>query len=372
MKILKILFAVLLVALIGGALIGAKALQFMTMAETGEAMEESATAVSVAQVVTRPWETTIPAIGSVAPVQGITVRTEVGGVVEEIAFRAGAQVEQGELLVALDDSVEQANLAQAEAELDLAERNRRRSEDLYESRSIPAADLDAARSRVAAVEAQVASLRATLAKKEIRAPFAGTLGIRRISLGQYLTPGDAVVLLQALDEVFVEFSVPQREFGRLEEGLLVRATTDAYPDRVLEGRLTAINAQIDVATRNVRVQATFENRDDLLRAGMFVSAAVVLPEIREARMIPASAVMYAPYGNSVYIVEEGEDEALTVRRQFVRLGGSQGDYVEILEGVEPDERIVSAGAFKLRPGAAIRISDVGTREPSFTPDPADA
>jgi membrane fusion protein, multidrug efflux system len=353
-------------------LAGIKASQFMAMGAAGEAAGPQPTTVAVGEVRADEWEVRMRSVGSVKAVEGITVRTEVAGLVEKIAFTPGRAVEARAVLVELDSSIERANLAQARAELDLAQRNLRRAEDLFATRSIPEADLDAARSQVAAVEARVASLEAQLAKKTIRAPFAGQLGIKQISVGQYLNPGEAVVLLQALDPVFVEFSLPQRELGRVREGLLVRARADAFPGDVFTGTLSAIAPEVDATSRNVRLQATFENPDRGLVSGLFVEVEVVMPERRAVKLIPSSSIVFAPYGDRVFVVSEGENGALTVSPTIVRLGEARGDFIEITEGLETGDRIVTAGAFKLREGAAIEVSDRGTVEPELEPTPANS
>lgn len=376
MKIWKLIFGLslalnlVLITLI--ALAGTKASQFMAMGAAGEAAGPQPTAVAVDEVREDEWEITLRSVGSVDSVEGVTVRAEVPGVVEAIAFAPGRAVEAGAVLVKLESSIERANLEQAYADLDLAERTLKRTQDLFGTRSVPEADLDAARSQLASAKGRVASLEATLAKKTIRAPFAGILGIKQISVGQYLNPGEAVVVLQSMDPVFVEFSMPQRELGKLEEGLAVRAQVDAYPDQVFEGTLTAVNPEVDPLTRNVRLQATFENPGKELRPGLYVDVQVVMPESRTVKMIPSSSIVFAPSGDSVFVVTDNEDGQPTVSPSIVRLGQTRGDYIEVIEGLEAGERIVTDGAFKLREGAVIQISDRGTVEPELDPTPANS
>ena len=376
MNVIKwILSIVVALVVIGVAIVllgGTKFLQIKKMIDAGEGGGGmQATAVSFGEARQDRWEVAIDAIGSVTAVEGVMIRAEVAGVVEAITFTAGAEAEAGSLLVKLDHSIEQANLEQALADLDLAERTLRRNTDLFATRSVPEANLDAAKSQLAAAKARVASLEASLAKKTLRAPFSGRLGIRQISVGQYLTPGDPVVLLQSMDPVYVEFSLPQRELGRLTEGLEVRAHADAFPDTAFTGTLTAINPGIDPATRNVRLQATFENPAHELRPGMFVEVEVIMPEARTVTMIPASAVLYAPYGNRVYVVKEADD-GFIAQQAIVRLGEARGDFVEILDGLEGNERIVVDGAFKLNEGSPVFSSDQGTVEPELDPTPANS
>lgn len=354
------------------ALAGIKAAQFKTMGAASSAGGPPPITVSTGEVLEDEWEVKLHSIGSVDAVEGVTVRTEVAGVVEKILFAPGKAVEAGTVLVELESSIERANLEQAQAELDLAQRTLRRTSDLFSSRSVPESDFDAARSQVAAAEARVSALRAQLAKRTIRAPFAGVLGIKQISVGQYLVPGEPVVVLQSLDPVFVEFSLPQRDLDLIAQGLVVRAQADAFPGKTYTGEVTAIDPEVDPTTRNVRLQATFANADGALRPGLFVNVEVVMPKRRTVKMIPTSSIVFAPYGDRVFIVTEKEGGGLTVRPSVVRLGETQGDFIEILDGLDVGERIVTDGAFKLREGATIKVSDRGTVKPELEPTPANS
>lgn len=326
------------------------------------------TAVNLDGVQRAEWEVTLPSVGSVTSVQGVVVRPEVAGVVRTIAFTAGSTVETGDLLVALDTTVERANLEQAEAELDLAERTLARSQKLFDSRSVPEAELDAARSQLTAAMARVASLKATLQKREIRAPFAGRLGIKEISVGQFVNPGDAIVVLQAIDPVFIEFSLPQRELSKVRTGMAVKAVIDAYPGEIFEGTLTAINPELDPATRNFLLQATFSNHHGKLLPGMYARTEVIMPDKRQVLMVPSISVIYSPSGNRLYIAKT-TDDGLVATQAIVRLGEVRGDYVEVTAGLEGDEQIVVDGAFKLREGVPIFESEAGTVKPELDPQP---
>lgn len=366
-----ILSIVVALVIIGATVVflgGTKFLQINAMIEAGKAGGMHPTAVSMGEVQRERWEIALSAVGSVSSVEGIMIRPEAPGVVKHIAFTPGAAVEEGTILVELDQSVEEANLEQAHADLDLAERTLRRANDLYATRSIPEADLDTARAQLAAAKGRLASLEATLAKKTIRAPFDGKLGIKTISLGQYLNPGDPIVALQSMDPMFIEFSLPQRELGRLAQGLEVRARIDAYPGVLFVGTLTAINPEIDPLTRNVRMQATFENPNGQLSPGMFAEIEVIMPEKREVAIVPASAIIYNPSGNRVYVVNQ-EGDSMTVRQTIVRLGETKGDFVEITAGLDGGEKIVVDGAFKLREGASVFPSEAGTVKPKLDPKP---
>lgn len=371
----KYLFVVLLVVGVLGVLIGIKALQIGALIEAGEAdpgvYPET---VAVGTVTQDTWETLLPSIGTVTGVDGVEVRTEVAGVIAAIRFTPGQRVEQGAVLVELDASIEKANLKQAEAAADLAEVTLGRAERLVASGTIPVADLDQARTAMAAVDAEIAALKAVLEKKTIKAPFGGYLGIKRIRVGQYVNPGDRLVSLQSLDPVFVEFSMPQGQFAKLTPGLTVRARNEAYPDRTFRGRLTAIDPAIDATTRNVRAQATFPNPGHELRSGMYVDVEIVLPGTTTVNLIPSTAILYAPFGNTVFVVNEpGEEGAMpTVTQQIVRTGRARGDFVEVLQGLELGQRIVTMGAFKLSNGMPIVESDTGIVPPSQDPQVEDS
>lgn len=367
-KILLGLLAIGILLAIFFVLGGTKFLQISAMQKAG-AGAMPPTTVSATEVASATWETTIPSVGSVTALNGITVSTEVSGIVSEIAFEAGSHVEAGELLVRLDDSVEQANVARARSELDLARKNLARSRDLFESNSVPRSELDAAEANLATAEAALAAEKALLEKKRILAPFAGRLGIRHVSLGQYLSPGQPIVNLQSIAPVFVEFSIPQAELSRIERDYAVRLTSSAIPGETLTGQITAIDSRIDPATRNITLQATFENADGQLRPGMFVKVEVVLPEKREVLMVPQTAIIYNAYGDSVFVVTEGEEGGLVARQVFVRLGERRGDFVEILSGLEAGQRIVRAGAFKLRNNTPVALSDTGVVEAKLHPTP---
>jgi len=371
----KIILAVLTLLAVVGALAGIKALQIGALVRAAPPGPPPET-VGAAPVRSETWQSSLPAVGSIAAVEGTVVRSEVAGVVSRIAFVPGQHVAAGAVLVELDRSVEQANLRQAEADAELARLTLARSRELWASGTIARADLDQAVARGAEAEARVASLAASLDKKTIRAPFAGQLGVKQISIGQYVQPGDALVVLQALERVLVDFWLPQRELGQLRPGLTVRATSDADPGTAFEGRLSAIDPQVDPRTRNVRLQATFDNSERRLRAGMFVSVEVLLPETRTVLVIPATAVLYAPYGDTVFLLGDpapgGAPGTWTVTQQIVRLGATRGDFVEVVDGLGGGERVISAGAFKLRNGQQVTLSDVGTLQPSAAPAPADA
>jgi membrane fusion protein (multidrug efflux system) len=372
----KVIFAVFGVVVVFATLAGLYAMMIRGLIAAGAAQGVPPEVVSVDEVRGDTWESTLTAVGSVVAYQGITVAAEAEGVVREIAFEAGSYVEAGQVLVRIDSDVEEAQLRAIEASVELAETSVKRSRDLFANRTISRAELDTAEATLKQAAAQADNVRALIAKKAVRAPFAGRVGIRTISLGQFVNKGEALVSLQALDPVFVDFSLPQQTLTRLGTDLEVRVASDVFPEETLVGRLTAINPAIDSVTRNFKLQATFENESGRLVPGMFVNVAVVLPERRDVLYIPQTAVLYAPYGDSVFVVEEGRDadgeNKLTVRQQFVRTGEKRGDFVVVTSGLEVGQRIASTGVFKLRNGSTIVASDVATPTPSLSPRPANS
>ncbi len=319
------------------------------------------------------WDATLNAIGTVVAVNGVMVSADLPGLVEEIAFQSGQRVNKGDVLVRLDTKQERAQLAAAEAQRDLARLNVQRTRDLLPSGVIPQSAHDQTAAQFKETEARVGEIRAAIERKTIRAPFAGTLGIRQINLGQYLAGGSAIVSLQALQPVYVQFSVPQQEVGRLRSGAAVGVTSETGTE---SGRIAAVDSVIDEATRNVRVQAIFDNRDFRLRPGMFVEARLASGAATSVVALPASSISYAPFGDSVFIVEDvkGPDGKpyRGVRQQFVKLGGARGDQVAVLTGVKPGEEVVSSGVFKLRPGAAVQVNNAIQPANSATPKPEDS
>jgi membrane fusion protein, multidrug efflux system len=317
------------------------------------------------------WPATIAAIGSVAAVHGVTVSVDLPGIVESISFDSGRTVSTGEMLLRLDTRQERAQLTAAEAQRDLAKQNLDRARGLLDQGILAQADYDRASAEHKQAEARVGEIRATIEKKEIRAPFAGILGIRQVNLGQYLTGGDPVVPLQSLDPIYVNFSVPQQVVAELKPGREVRVTAEGDKPIVATGKITAVNSIVDTATRNVEVQATFSNPRGDLRPGMFVKAEVVLGAATSVLALPASAISYAPYGDSVYVVADLQDPKGAnyrgVRQHFVKLGASRCDQVAVLSGLESGQEVVTSGAFKLRNGAAIHVNN--DIQPSNNPAP---
>ncbi|MHB8708894.1 MAG: efflux RND transporter periplasmic adaptor subunit [Desulfuromonadales bacterium] len=368
----RIAFAVLGVLIVAGILAGIKTLQIGKMIDQGKAFVPPPETVTAWQVQPQSWVGELAAVGSLTAVQGVTVSAEMPGKIVAIAFQPGSSVRAGDLLLRQDTSSEEAQLPGAEAAVVLARANLERARALLVEHAVSRADYDTALATQSQAESDVAQLRAAIAKKTVRAPFAGKLGIRLVNLGQMLKEGEAIVSLQTLDPIFADFSLPQQVLSRVEPGIAVSLTTDAYPGKTFGGKITAINAEVDAATRNIRLQATVANPGGQLRPGMFARVAVVLPETAEVLAIPAPAVLYAPYGDSVYVIEEHKDEKTgqtgkVLRQQFVRLGEKRGDFVAITSGLKAGETVVSTGAFKLRNGQAVVIDN--KLAPAFSLEP---
>jgi membrane fusion protein, multidrug efflux system len=353
-----------------------KYLQVRRAMAGGSGFQPPPEAVTTVVVAEQEWPSTLQAIGSVQAVQGVTVSADLPGIVERIAFQSGDQVRKGDLLVELDVSQEVAQLAAGESALKLARLNLERMEGLSDQGITSRAELDRMRAEAEQAAARVGETRATIQRKRIRAPFTGVLGIRQVNLGQYLNGGDPVVPLQALDPIFVDFAVPQQEAGKLEVGNAVTVTAEGLSGPAVSGRVSAVDAVVDVATRNVRVQATFDNAARKLHPGMFVEAQVVIGAAQKSVTLPISAINYAPYGDTVFVVEEvttptGESYR-GVRQQVVKLGGSRGDQVAVLSGLVAGEEVVTSGVFKLRPGAAVLVNNDVQPANSATPQPEDS
>lgn len=306
------------------------------------------------------WDTTLSAIGTVTAVNGVMVSADAPGVVERITFESGRPVQKGDVLVQLDASQERAQLEAAVAQRELARLDLERKKGLAQKAVIPQAMYDRVVAEFKQAAARVGEIQAAIDRKTIRAPFSGVIGIRQINLGQYLMGGAPVVALQSLHPVYVNFSVPQQEVGRLRVGTAVHVTSDGLSD-LESGRLTAVDSMVDPATRTVHVQATFDNRGARLRPGMFVEAQLARGVSTPVVPLPASAISYAPFGDSVFIIEQikGPDgrSYRGVRQQFVKLGGSRGDQIAVVSGVKPGEEVVTSGVFKLRPGAAVQVNN---------------
>jgi membrane fusion protein (multidrug efflux system) len=371
----KIALGILFVLLVVGALAGTKLMQFRKMMAAGKSFAQPPESIGSFVAREEQWQGVLTAIGSITAVQGVTVSPEIAGIVREITFESGATVRAGDLLVRLDTSSEEAQLRAIEAQVELARLNVVRTRTLRADKTVSESDLDTAEATLKQNQANADATRAIIAKKTIRAPFAGRLGIRMVNLGQYLDAGKPIASLQSLTPIYAEFALPQQELARLKVGMRVRVSTDAFPGTPFEGALTAINPDLDASTRSVGLQATLPNPDQLLRPGMFARIDLLMPEEQTVLVIPSTAVLSAPFGNSVYVIDSkpGQDSkpSLTVRQQFIRTGRAQGDFVSVQAGLKPGERIVSTGQFKLRNGMAVVENNDLVPKSELTPHPTD-
>jgi len=370
----RILFSLLGLLLVIGLLVGIKGLQIFKMVGTGKSFTPPPETVTTAQARQESWEATLDAVGSLEAVQGVTVAAELSGKVAHIAFTPGTHVQAGSILLQQDTSSEEAQLQAAEAQAALAKINFERLRLLVETNAVSKAAYDDGEAKHKQAVAQAHEIRAAIAKKTIRAPFSGRLGIRLVNLGQILKEGEPIVSLQAMDPIFVNFTLPQQELTRIQPGFAVRIISDALPGQTVTGKITAINPQADSATRNIRVQATAANKNERLHPGMFATVAVVLPGKNKVLAIPATAVLPAPYGDSVFVVAERKDEktgkpGLAVRQQFVRLGERRGDFIAVVSGLENGATVASTGVFKLRNGQPVVIDNALNPEFSLNPKP---
>jgi len=322
------------------------------------------------------WPSTLNIIGTAEAIQGVTVSADLPGTVARINFESGKAVHTGDVLVELDTRQERAQLAAAEAQRDLAGINFGRTQELVKQGVMARTEYDNMSAQQKATEAQVGEIRATIERKTIRAPFSGILGIRQINLGQYLAAGQAIVPLQAINPIYVNFGVPQQTSAQLLGGRTVRVTSDDSPGAGFTGRVTAVDSVINEATRNIQVQATLSNPQGKLRPGMFVQVELGVGANRQVITLPASAINYAPYGDSVFVVGELKDPKgktyLGVRQQFVKVGGSRGDQIAIVSGLNPGDEVVSSGVFKLRNGAAVKVNNKVQPPNNPKPKPEDS
>ncbi len=373
----NILLTTLVAAAGFGALFGYKFYVIQKTIAAMSAMKPAPVAVSTADARPATWQATLSAVGDVQRYQGITVRSELDGRITRIAFESGASVDAGNVLVALDTTNETAQLKSLAATARLAQLSLERARELRVTNTNTAADLDAAEATAAQTAAAVDDLRATIAKKRIVAPFAGRLGIRQVNLGQFLGKGDAVVTLEAVDPAYVNFAVPQQEIARIQPGLVANVTVDSFPGREFRGTIEAVNPRVSADTRNIRLRALVPNPDRTLRPGLFGRVELLLPEKTNVLVVPATAIVYSSYGDSVYIVSEqpaidSRPAQLVVKQQFVSVGSARGDQVAILQGLKSGDRVVTAGQIKLRNGSAVQINNTVTPSSDAAPQPSES
>ena len=333
---------------------------------------------AVTSVVARQeqWPATMSVIGSMEAVHGVMVSADLPGTVARINFESGQPVREGEVLVELDTRQERAQLAALEAQRDLARVNYTRMQKLVDQGVISRMEYDQATASQKQTEANVGEIRATIERKTIRAPFSGILGIRKVNVGQYLAAGNPIVQLQSLNPIYVDFGVPQQTGAQVRTGSNVRVTAQDLAGKEFTGRVTALDSVVDEATRNLQVQATLSNPEGKLKPGMYVQVELKFGASRQAITLPASAISYAPYGDSVFVITDLKDPKgqtyRGVRQQFVKIDGSRGDQVAIVSGVNAGDEVVSSGVFKLRNGAAVKVNNKVQPENNPAPKPQDS
>lgn len=384
-KVLRyVLTAIALVAvvLVLGGIKGAQIGSLIAFGKKAEAAGPPPEAVGVARAEEQAWEGTLSAVGSVAAAKGVSVSNEAPGTVTRILFESGALVKEGQTLLELDTSVERAQLASALSRKELATTTAGRSRALVEKAAISQAQADNDENVLKTSKNDAETIQAQIARKTVRAPFTGKLGIRQVNVGQYLNPGTPITVLESLDKLYVDFTLPQQRLGDVAVGMPVRVALDGGKGPPMEGAIAAVDPTVDSVTRTIKLRATMPNDGDRLRSGMFVDVHVIRPEKKAVTTVPATAVVHAPYGDSVFIVEDRKPDApgssttpdgkpvKTARQQFVKLGESRGDFVTITDGVKVGQEVVAIGAFKLRNNSAIFLGDASGPKPSLDPKPA--
>ncbi|MGE8501279.1 MAG: efflux RND transporter periplasmic adaptor subunit [Pseudomonas sp.] len=342
---------------------------------------QPAISVSAATATQQPWQGRLPAIGTLKAYQGVDLAAEVDGIVREVLFESGQKVTLGQPLIQLDSEVERASLATAEAERSLAQIEYERGRSLVSRSNISKSEFDRLASTLQKATASVAQLKAQLDKKRINAPFAGTIGIRQVDPGNYLSPGATIATLQDLSRLHVDFFLPEQQAPRLSVGQRVLLKVAAYPDESFEGQIAAINPKVENETRNLQVRATLNNPDEKLLPGMFANLQVLLPSEEQVIVVPETAITYTLYGNSVYVIGEKKDDKgevvkdadgktqLAVERRFVETGERRDGRVMILKGLEAGQQVVTSGQLKLDNGAHVAIVDDPVQPDSVEPSP---
>lgn len=358
-----------------GALVVVKGLQFKAMADMGASMVSPPEVISTTVVEQTEWEQTRHTVGTLEAQKGVTITAEFTGRVDEILFTSGAEVQEGDILIQQNIDAEKAQLRSAEASMALAKANLQRSKELLTKRVVSQSQFDASDAEYKAAQAQVENVQVTIDRKSIRAPFTGRLGIRQVNEGEDLSPNQPIVTLQTANPMLVNFSLPQQALAVLDLNLEVRVNSDAIPNYRYMGKITAINPEVNSKSRNVLVQATLNNDNGRLLPGMFASVEVVMPQTRNVTYIPITAIKYATFGDSVFVIEEQKSEtgevSMQAQQQFVQLGEAQGDFIEVLSGVEVGQVVASAGTFKLYSGANVAINNDVAPTYEQSPNPAD-
>lgn len=371
----KILLTLIVLVLVISALGAFKFLQISAAIKQASSFQPPPEAVTTVTVQEDSWKPTLNAVGSTESVNGVVLSADLAGVVEEIAFESGRAAKAGDLLVQLNVEQEKAVLKSAEARRQLAQLNLQRVQSLLGKRVSAQSEYDQAAAEFQQASAVVDETKAIIERKTIRAPFDGVLGIRMVNKGQYLQSGDPIVPLQSTESLYVNFNLPQQDLTSLKAGNPVRVIVPGKSDLVFDGKIHAIDSLVDAETRNIKVQALVDNAEGKLRAGMFTRVEVILPLEEKILAVPSTAISYAPYGDSVYVIEEMKDPQgntyLGARQQFVKLGPARGDLITVASGLKPGDQVATAGVFKLRNGAAVTINNSIQPQAELNPTPED-
>jgi membrane fusion protein, multidrug efflux system len=368
----KLFIGLFIVLLAGGILAAVKTMQIKAMIAMGATFVPPPETIASAIAAEDAWPDVLPAIGTVNAENGINLMAEIAGPVREMLPASGAEVAAGDLIVRLDTSSEEAQLRAAEAQSALAKISAERLRKLRADNTASPAELDQAEAVLKQFEASVENLHTVIAKKNIRAPFAGRLGIWQVNLGQFVEMGKPIIALVSLAPLFVDFSLPQQQLARLATGQQVRVTADTYPDKIFAGELVAINPDLNAVTRSVGIRAKFANAEKLLRPGMFVRVEIVMPVAKKVLAIPATAILSAPSGDSVFVITQPKENGgtnLVVQQKIIRTGTTRGDFIAVETGLSAGDKVVTAGIFKLRSGMTVVENNELTPKPSLTPTP---
>ena len=379
----RMFWMLLLALLVFGGVFAVKAVMSKGMNEFFDNMPQPAAAVSSSTARQEQWTDAQEAVGTFVAINGTDVTTESGGVVKQLSFAAGQPVKAGTVLVQLNSANELAVLKSLEATARLAAVQRDRWRELGKDKLVSQAEVEQRATDAASTLADADAQRALIAQKTIRAPFDGVLGLRKVNLGQYVNPGDAIVSLQSLDPIYLDFSLPEQRMGQVIEGTRVQATVDALPGQVFEGKITAIEPLVDASTRNFKVQATVPNPGNKLSPGTFAHVNFDTGGARDVVVIPQTAVSFTPYGNAVYVISkvkraEGEKDMqgkpltgdkLIVKQRFVKTGATRGDLIAVTEGLKPGERIATSGLLKLRNDAEVTVNNKVQPTANASPTP---
>jgi membrane fusion protein, multidrug efflux system len=360
-------------------LVGVKVGQIRAMIEVGRSFVPPPESVTSVKVAAATWQSRRAAIGSLVAIHDVTLGAELPGLIREVDFDSGRAVKRGSVLVKLDTTNEEAQLAAAVADAELAKTQVERARALRKGGANTQVELDTAEARAKQTQAIVANIQATITKKTIRAPFDGRVAMKQVERGQVVSPGTPIATLQSIDPIYAEFSLPQQALADLKTGQVTTMRVDSFPGKTWQGSITTVNSEVDPVTRNVRVRATFPNKEGILRPGLFVNVEVEASDKREVLIVPATAVVYAPYGDTVFVLDQkpdtqkkaDEQPGLIAQPRFVRLGEKRGDLVAVVSGLKEGETVVSNGAFKLRKGMSVIVNNALAPPVELDPKPTD-